>query len=95
MMALDSLSADFYRDWFRKEEGDFLVTLRSFLQLCSGTPEAQHRSKLRIKLHEVLRNIALENPANERRVYELLRVPREVQGAETSPSDPCADAPDL
>lgn len=83
MAALDSLPAQYYRDWFLSETGEgFLVMLRSFLRVCSAAPAETNRSSLVEKLVLILQEIARENPANEMRVHGMLRIPRPVIKAE-------------
>jgi hypothetical protein len=77
--ALNLFTADYYREWLRTEKDeDFLSTLRGFLRICNPSSSDSNNAALGDKLVEVLREIAAENPVNERRVYVLLGVSRPV-----------------
>ena len=88
MAALNSLPADFYRDWFRSEDGDFLVMIRSFLRVCPATPPGGNGPAVREKIVQVLQGIACENPANEMRVHDLLKLPRLAQTPKDAAGQP-------
>lgn len=74
---LNLLSSEHYRKWLRTEQDEgFLSTLRGFLRICHPSSSESNSAALGNKLFEVLREIAGEDPVNERRVYVFLGVPR-------------------
>lgn len=71
---LNSLSSDYYMEWFRTEQRTLLPMLRSALRIFRLCTEGSDESKLVKKLEQVIRSLAKESLANELRMINFFNI---------------------